>query len=164
MEPHCKFSNYTGWGIPLCLASQHADKMKSMQQVCIVSVLEVCSPLLALIAIDKGHHKFLSNFITPLLALIATDKGHHKFLSYFIFNFECKNFYRFTRFIMAWYSHYGHEFWQTNCCMATCSGNTDCCKKKKSCLCCTVNFLNIRTPKIFVVITLKFEQCGSTIE
>ena len=28
----------------------------------------------------------------------------------------------------------------------------------------TVNFLNIRTPKIFVVITLKFELCGSTIE
>ena len=27
-----------------------------------------------------------------------------------------------------------------------------------------VNFLNIRTPKIFVVITLKFELCGSTIE
>ena len=29
---------------------------------------------------------------------------------------------------------------------------------------CTVNFLNIRTPKTFVVITLKFELCGSTIE
>ena len=28
----------------------------------------------------------------------------------------------------------------------------------------TVNFLNIRTPKKFVVITLKFEPCGSTIE
>ena len=28
----------------------------------------------------------------------------------------------------------------------------------------TVNFLNIRTPKTFVVITLKFEICGSTIE
>ena len=28
----------------------------------------------------------------------------------------------------------------------------------------TVNFLNIRTPKIFVVITLKFELYGSTIE
>ena len=28
----------------------------------------------------------------------------------------------------------------------------------------TVNFLNIRTPKAFVVITLKFELCGSTIE
>ena len=28
----------------------------------------------------------------------------------------------------------------------------------------TVNFLNIRTPKKFVVITLKFELCGSTIE
>ena len=28
----------------------------------------------------------------------------------------------------------------------------------------TVNFLNIRTPKEFVVITLKFELCGSTIE
>ena len=28
----------------------------------------------------------------------------------------------------------------------------------------TVNFLNIRTPKIFVVITLKFELCGSTIK
>ena len=28
----------------------------------------------------------------------------------------------------------------------------------------TVNFLNIRTPKQFVVITLKFELCGSTIE
>ena len=27
----------------------------------------------------------------------------------------------------------------------------------------TVNFLNIRTPKKFVVITLKFELCGSTI-
>ena len=27
-----------------------------------------------------------------------------------------------------------------------------------------VNFLNIRTPKIFVVITLKFELCGSTME
>ena len=26
-----------------------------------------------------------------------------------------------------------------------------------------VNFLNIRTPKKFVVITLKFELCGSTI-
>ena len=26
----------------------------------------------------------------------------------------------------------------------------------------TVNFLNIRTPKTFVVITLKFELCGST--
>ena len=28
----------------------------------------------------------------------------------------------------------------------------------------TVNFLNIRTRKKFVVITLKFELCGSTIE
>ena len=28
----------------------------------------------------------------------------------------------------------------------------------------TVNFLNIRTPKKFVVITLKFELSGSTIE
>ena len=28
----------------------------------------------------------------------------------------------------------------------------------------TVIFLNIRTPKKFVVITLKFELCGSTIE
>ena len=28
----------------------------------------------------------------------------------------------------------------------------------------TVMFLNIRTPKKFVVITLKFELCGSTIE
>ena len=28
----------------------------------------------------------------------------------------------------------------------------------------TVNSLNIRTPKKFVVITLKFELCGSTIE
>ena len=28
----------------------------------------------------------------------------------------------------------------------------------------TVNFLNIRTPKQFVVITLKFELCGSTTE
>ena len=28
----------------------------------------------------------------------------------------------------------------------------------------TVNFLNIRTPKQFVVITLKFELCGSNIE
>ena len=28
----------------------------------------------------------------------------------------------------------------------------------------TVNFLNIQTPKKFVVITLKFELCGSTIE
>ena len=28
----------------------------------------------------------------------------------------------------------------------------------------TVNFLNIRTPKKFVVITLKFELCGYTIE
>ena len=28
----------------------------------------------------------------------------------------------------------------------------------------TVNFLNIRTPKKFVVINLKFELCGSTIE
>ena len=28
----------------------------------------------------------------------------------------------------------------------------------------TVNFLDIGTPKIFVVITLKFELCGSTIE
>ena len=28
----------------------------------------------------------------------------------------------------------------------------------------TVNFLNIRTPKTCVVITLKFELCGSTIE
>ena len=28
----------------------------------------------------------------------------------------------------------------------------------------TVNFLNIRTPQKFVVITLKFELCGSTIE
>ena len=27
-----------------------------------------------------------------------------------------------------------------------------------------VNFLNIRTPKKFVLITLKFELCGSTIE
>ena len=27
----------------------------------------------------------------------------------------------------------------------------------------TVNFLNIQTPKKFVVITLKFEVCGSTI-
>ena len=26
----------------------------------------------------------------------------------------------------------------------------------------TINFLNIRTPKKFVVITLKFELCGST--
>ena len=29
---------------------------------------------------------------------------------------------------------------------------------------CTVNFLNIWTPKKFVVITQKFELCGSTIE
>ena len=28
----------------------------------------------------------------------------------------------------------------------------------------TASFLNIRTPKKFVVITLKFELCGSTIE
>ena len=28
----------------------------------------------------------------------------------------------------------------------------------------TVYFLNIGTPKIFVVVTLKFELCGSTIE
>ena len=28
----------------------------------------------------------------------------------------------------------------------------------------TVNFLNIRKPKRLVVITLKFELCGSTIE
>ena len=28
----------------------------------------------------------------------------------------------------------------------------------------TVNFLNIRTPKKFIVIILKFELCGSTIE
>ena len=28
----------------------------------------------------------------------------------------------------------------------------------------TVNFLNMRTPKKFVLITLKFELCGSTIE
>ena len=28
----------------------------------------------------------------------------------------------------------------------------------------TVNFLNIRTPKKIVVITLKFELCGSTTE
>ena len=28
----------------------------------------------------------------------------------------------------------------------------------------TVNFLNIQTPKTFVVITLKFEPYGSTIE
>ena len=28
----------------------------------------------------------------------------------------------------------------------------------------TVNFLNIRTPQKFIVITLKFELCGSTIE
>ena len=28
----------------------------------------------------------------------------------------------------------------------------------------TVNFLNVRTPKKFVVITLKFELCGYTIE
>ena len=28
----------------------------------------------------------------------------------------------------------------------------------------TVNFLNIRTPKKFVVITLKLKLCGSTIE
>ena len=28
----------------------------------------------------------------------------------------------------------------------------------------TIIFLNIRTPKTFVVITLKFELCGSTME
>ena len=28
----------------------------------------------------------------------------------------------------------------------------------------TINFLNIRTPKLFIVITLKFELCGSSIE
>ena len=28
----------------------------------------------------------------------------------------------------------------------------------------TVNFLNIRTPKTFVLIILKFELCGATIE
>ena len=28
----------------------------------------------------------------------------------------------------------------------------------------TVNFLNIQTPKTFVVITVKFGPCGSTIE
>ena len=32
------------------------------------------------------------------------------------------------------------------------------------CVLITVNFLNIQTPKKFVVITLKFELCGSTIE
>ena len=31
-------------------------------------------------------------------------------------------------------------------------------------LVCTVNFLNIRTPHKNVVITLKFELCGSMIE
>ena len=30
--------------------------------------------------------------------------------------------------------------------------------------CTTVNFVNIQTPKTVVVITLKFELCGSTIE
>ena len=34
----------------------------------------------------------------------------------------------------------------------------------KGCALSTVNFLNIRTPKKFVVITLKFGLCGSTIE
>ena len=35
----------------------------------------------------------------------------------------------------------------------------------QSCHCsCTVNFLNIRTPQKFVVIVLKFEQRGFTIE
>ena len=29
---------------------------------------------------------------------------------------------------------------------------------------CTINFLNIRTSKEFVVITLKFELCGPTTE
>ena len=41
-------------------------------------------------------------------------------------------------------------------------------QKKRNTLCLnlspTVNFLNIRTPKLFVVITLKFELCGSTTE
>ena len=35
---------------------------------------------------------------------------------------------------------------------------------QRNCMAYTVNFLNIRTPKIFVVIILKFELCGSTIE
>ena len=35
---------------------------------------------------------------------------------------------------------------------------------KASCSIWQMNFLNIRTPKNFVVITLKFELCGSTIE
>ena len=38
-------------------------------------------------------------------------------------------------------------------------GNVKCLKKSY-----TINFLNIWTPKKFVVITLKFELCGSTIE
>ena len=38
--------------------------------------------------------------------------------------------------------------------------NGNICLTKK----CTVNFLNIRTTKKFVVFTLKFEPCGSTIE
>ena len=32
------------------------------------------------------------------------------------------------------------------------------------CYCITVNFLNIRTPKTFVVITLKVEQDGISLE
>ena len=36
--------------------------------------------------------------------------------------------------------------------------------RSRSITSCTVNFLNIRTPQKIVIITLKFEQYGSTIE
>ena len=38
------------------------------------------------------------------------------------------------------------------------------CSLKLLVICNYRNFLNIRTPKKFVIITLKFELCGSTIE
>ena len=45
-----------------------------------------------------------------------------------------------------------------------CSDNSDELNCGMHCKSVTVNFLNIRTPKKNVVITLKFELCGSTIE
>ena len=40
---------------------------------------------------------------------------------------------------------------------------SDCCTSNFTAKMFTVNFLNIRTPKKFVVITLKFELCGANI-
>ena len=61
----------------------------------------------------------------------------------------------FGRATGAWCSVFGRVCW---------SSVAPACRCWFFCWALTVNFLNIRTPKKFVVIALKFELCGPTIE